>query len=45
VRHRNADPAEQLNAFRDVVDEAGVGVGVFVEQEVQLIEGVAATCQ
>jgi len=41
VRHRDAHAAKQLNAFRDVVDEPGLFLRVFVEQQVELIERVS----
>jgi hypothetical protein len=45
VGHRDADTPQQLNAFRDLVDQLGLLLGVFVEKKVELIERVPATCQ
>jgi hypothetical protein len=39
VRHRQTDPAEQLDPLRDLIDELTLLVVVFVEQQVQLIKG------
>src|SRR5205809_1030751 len=39
VRHRDADAAEQLNPFRDRIDELVLFAEMLVEQQMQLIEG------
>src|SRR2546425_6822043 len=38
-RHRNTDAAEQLDAFGDRIDQRGLLPMMFVEQQMELVEG------
>ena len=45
VRHRHADPAQQLNSFGNLVHQLVLLLVMFVEKQMQLIERMPATCQ